>query len=196
VISSTGQNDESDHRAGVMNNKGSVCHVYSNTVSDTAGWGIYLQGNGTNRVYNNVIIRAGRFVTAGDTDGDGIALHDGSNTSNSIYVWNNTIIEARGDGIGFHNDAGSDNQIYNNLVIASGGEQIDTNPGDKTANNLVYGSAAPAGFANASADDFRLAEGSPAIDAGRVVSQVVVDRIGVGRPRGSGYDVGAYEFTG
>jgi hypothetical protein len=135
-------------------------------------------------------------VTAGDTDGDGIALHDGSNTSNSIYVWNNTIIEARGDGIGFHNDAGSDNQIYNNLVIASGGEQIDTNPGDKTANNLVYGSAAPAGFANASADDFRLAEGSPAIDAGRVVSQVVVDRIGVGRPRGSGYDVGAYEFTG
>lgn len=41
--------------------------------------------------------------------------------------------------------------------------------------------------------DFRLLAGSPAIDAGIAVPDAVYDFAGVGRPRGAGFDIGAYE---
>jgi hypothetical protein len=41
--------------------------------------------------------------------------------------------------------------------------------------------------------DFRLRYDSPAIDAGLPLIEVPVDADGVGRPRGAGYDLGAYE---
>ncbi len=195
VIKVPGQNDESSHRAGVMNNKGSVCDIYSNTVIDAAGWGIYVQGNGTNRVFNNVIIRSGRLVSDGDSDGDGIAIHDGSNTSKSIYVWNNTIIDARGDGIGFHNDVGPDNQIINNIVVGSGGESINADTGDEVSNNLTASSVGVIGFVDAGFDDYRLSSSSAAVDGGKDLrsSGVTDDRVGAARPRGAGFDIGAYE---
>lgn len=44
--------------------------------------------------------------------------------------------------------------------------------------------------------DFRLRSGSPAIDRGASLSFVAIDYAGTTRPRGSGYDVGAYEYSG
>lgn len=192
VIIRPGQNDESSHRAGVMNNKGSVCDIFSNTVIDAAGWGIYVQGNGTNRVYNNLVVRSGRLVSVGSDDGAGIAIHDGSNPGESIYVWNNTIVDARGDGIGFHNDVGSDNQILNNLVVGAGGEAINAGSPDRVSNNLVTGSSV---FVDAAGGDYRLASSSAAVDAGLDLRSagLVEDRRGVSRPQGAGFDVGAYE---
>jgi hypothetical protein len=42
-------------------------------------------------------------------------------------------------------------------------------------------------------DDLRLGPGSPALDAGLSLSDVTHDADGVARPRGKGYDLGAYE---
>lgn len=44
-------------------------------------------------------------------------------------------------------------------------------------------------------DDFHLRPGSPAIDAGLALPDVVVDLEGRSRPQGSAYDVGALEFV-
>jgi hypothetical protein len=55
--------------------------------------------------------------------------------------------------------------------------------------------AAASFFVNAGAHDYRLATGSPAIDAGVTVSTVSRDRLGVSRPQGAYWDVGAYERT-
>jgi hypothetical protein len=44
--------------------------------------------------------------------------------------------------------------------------------------------------------NFRLAAGSLAIDAGTTVTAVTVDHDGAARPRGSSYDIGAYEGEG
>jgi hypothetical protein len=44
------------------------------------------------------------------------------------------------------------------------------------------------------ANDFRLTAGSPLIDAGATLAEATVDFDGLARPRGSGYDIGAYEF--
>jgi len=50
-------------------------------------------------------------------------------------------------------------------------------------------------FVNAAAKDFRLLPDSPLVDAGVALEDVPRDLIGVARPQGSGYDIGAYELT-
>ena len=55
--------------------------------------------------------------------------------------------------------------------------------------------ATAAFFVNAAAHDYRLAPGSLAINAGVSISSVTKDRIGVSRPQGAYWDVGAYEFV-
>jgi hypothetical protein len=55
--------------------------------------------------------------------------------------------------------------------------------------------ATAAFFVKAAAHDYRLSPGSLAIDAGVAVSSVSKDRIGVARPQGAYWDVGAYEFV-
>ena len=50
-------------------------------------------------------------------------------------------------------------------------------------------------FLNAPKNDYRLAPGSLAIDAGVANSSVTTDRLGVTRPQGPHIDVGAYEFV-
>lgn len=53
--------------------------------------------------------------------------------------------------------------------------------------------ATAAAFVDAAADDYHLAPGSPAIDAGEALSGVTIDRDGVERPQGGAHDAGAYE---
>ena len=55
--------------------------------------------------------------------------------------------------------------------------------------------ATSAFFVNAASHDYRLAPGSLAIDAGASNSSVTKDRLGVSRPKGPYWDVGAYEFV-
>jgi hypothetical protein len=55
--------------------------------------------------------------------------------------------------------------------------------------------AVAAFFVNAAANDYRLAPGSLAIDAGVANSSITKDRLGVSRPQGAYWDVGAYEFV-
>jgi hypothetical protein len=51
-------------------------------------------------------------------------------------------------------------------------------------------------FVNASGNDYRLSRTSPAIDHGATLADVPADLIGVARPQGAYYDIGAYEFAG
>jgi hypothetical protein len=103
-----------------------------------------------------------------------------------IQLWNSTFGRV---GRAFHKaDAVKDAFDTRNLLFL-GAELPEEVTGPS---NLAVG---PKAFRNADAGDYRLAAGSPAIDAGQQVN-VVVDREGVRRPRGAGYDVGAYELEG
>ncbi len=50
-------------------------------------------------------------------------------------------------------------------------------------------------FVNAAIEDFHLQSSSPLIDAGATLNGVADDIDGIARPRGAGYDIGAYEFN-
>jgi hypothetical protein len=51
-------------------------------------------------------------------------------------------------------------------------------------------------FVDSTHNDYRLAPSSPAIDHGATLDDVTTDLLGVPRPQGAYYDIGAYEFAG
>ena len=70
--------------------------------------------------------------------------------------------------------------------------------GAATSKSILLGviiMATAAFFVNAAAHDYRVAPGSPAIEAGVSITSVAKDRIGVSRPQGAYWDVGAYEYV-
>jgi hypothetical protein len=51
-------------------------------------------------------------------------------------------------------------------------------------------------FVDLEGGNLRITENSPAIDAGMTLAEVTTDILGVERPQGDAYDIGAYEYTG
>ncbi len=102
-----------------------------------------------------------------------------------LRVWNVTL----GHGIGraFRAAASERDGLDVRNVLVAGDRLPEEAAG---ATNLVVEDSA---FVDAASHDYRLAAGSPAIDAGTRIPEVTTDCDGVIRPRGEGYDVGAYE---
>ncbi|MBE7472391.1 MAG: right-handed parallel beta-helix repeat-containing protein [Anaerolineales bacterium] len=92
---------EQYQESGIMNNRGSVCNIYNNLIKDGGG-----------PAYTSRVTAATKFTTTslstpvritGSYVGYGIKVTTGSNVGNSIYVWNNTIINPKEIGINFEN---------------------------------------------------------------------------------------------
>jgi hypothetical protein len=188
--------DVDNQKSGIMVNPGSTCDVVANTVLDSVSRAIYVQGNGGNRVYNNLIVRAGLESVE---PGDGIVISTGSNTDNSVFVWHNTIVEVGRSGILFKNEGGASNQISNNLIAGfartdPGADAIDSRGFDNVDiwANLSFPDAQVAGF---DGDSYRLSVTSPAVDRGFLLDFAGL-RFDLGRgvrPAGDLPDIGAYE---
>ena len=119
-------------------------------------------------------------------------LHDVSvgvryeNDISNLRVWNTTVgrgvvrpfqaASSRGDGLDVRN-------------VAILGADLPSEAAGPS--NLAVGSEA---FVDSAAHDYRLTAGSPAVDAGSAIPEVVTDRAGVRRPVGRLHDVGAYEW--
>ncbi len=200
--------NEQYQRSGIMINRGSVCDVHSNFIEESGSTGIYIQGNGGNKIYNNIIVNPGEFAEPGGNNaGDGIDIDVGSNLGNSIYAWNNTIISPNNFGVKISNRAvGDDNRIQNNIVVDPGnlGAYGDAAyiqtwgiANVTVSNNLQTPDISTLEFTDYQNDDYSLQSNSPAIDAGVDLSWqgVVDDYDGSPRPQGPGYDIGAYEYA-
>jgi len=116
----------------------------------------------------------------------------------NIRVFNNTVYKSD-SGTEFWicnvSSAASNVTVKNNLGCAPNiptkGAVTGTCPGLVIGNNLVTNTP---GFVNASSGDFRIASGSPAIDAGTPLNWVRTDFAHTSRPQRSQYDLGAYEY--
>ena len=102
-----------------------------------------------------------------------------------LRIWNVTLGAGVGQAMRGANGAGATIDARNFLVLGS------KLPVEAAApSNLAVRASA---FVDASKNDYRLARRSPAIDAGQTIADVTRDRQGNLRPRGRGYDVGAFE---
>jgi len=137
-----------------------------------------LRGPGPNggawaRVHNAVVYDVGTGVRYEDN-------------IERVQVWNTTLGSAIPRFFKAASSTAIGLDVRNVLFLGSG----STMPG-----GLGNVQSTAAFFVNAGAHDYRLAPGSPAIEGGVSINSVSRDRIGVSRPQGAYWDVGAYEFV-
>jgi len=116
----------------------------------------------------------------------------------SCKIINNTVVDRNLQDsstpwikIGKHNDGtlGTGNLIRNNLTTS-----MSNDAGIGTVDYNIIVSNYDDFFVDYDNFDLRLIEGCPAIDAGSDEYAPLIDKEGISRPQGVGFDVGAYEF--
>jgi hypothetical protein len=174
----------------------SVCgniDVYSNVVHDTQhGLAIAGEAGGTVkniRVFNNLFYN--HWL-------QGLVLaswYKGGHKDN-IQIFNNTIFRSTNDGIELGSDLHTNMSVVNNIIFRCGRRggtggfnlgkaQIARNEGNLTGVDPC--------FVNTKVGDFRLSQGSPAIDAGVEVNGCDRDLFDAPRIVGKAIDIGALE---
>lgn len=133
----------------------------------------------------------------------GLSVHQIRN----VTVLHNVFADIRYHGAGFRD--GATGVVRDNIFYNAGSNYWASDGGTvEGSHNLLYrsdGAIDAADFPNdlvnldplmfdPENDDYHLQPGSPAIDSGMNVG-VLHDLEGTTRPRGSGFDIGAYEFT-
>ena len=144
--------------------------------------GILLEDNATNnRVVNNVLVSDPSKQSGGYIQAFGLTSSPNNTFKNNIiYNFANPYINADSQsrsGL----DAGY------NIVYRSDGQTLAGSPYP----NDLWG--VDPKFVNAGGQDFRLLEGSPAIDTGIQLAYVPNDFDNVPRPQHAAYDIGAHE---
>lgn len=161
--------------------------AFNGTAQCPSGGGGIVLGDANNAAYNNLIY------------GNYWGFQTGSKPY-GVLAFNNTVYS---NMYGIDIGAGAVNtQVRNNIVFQNGTGISNAGSGTVFSANLC--SSAGLGcsvigdpkFANGAGYDLRLQSGSPAIDAGTVLTMVPDDFARVARPVGSGYDIGAYEANG
>jgi len=201
IIMYDSQAEVSSQMTGIILGGGSKCDCYNNNISEGKGDGIEDHGLGGNRIFNNLIIDAGRTYFPNDLSRKkfGMYISDGS----SFQILFNDIINPKCDGIRFASINSTNNLIVSNAIInpgdypAEGNESYVevTDPSSEVtiSNNYFAVDTLYAGFVNGS---YELKAGSPLIDAGYYSNEGVnFDFLNVPRPQGPGFDIGAYEYV-
>lgn len=195
-----GQANKSSQNNGIQLGIGTSGKCYNNYIENGYGNGLVIQGIGDNLVYNNVLVGTGSPAFTVNTRPTPLSTDIVSKGfKGGVYIVNNTIVDTKNVGA-FHesiNDAPG-NVLYNNLVVtsASNWDQMKTYTDWKKANNVIVNSN-QVKFVNAGNKDFRLASGSPAIDAGRDISSFGINYDFDMKSRANGStDAGAFEYGG
>jgi hypothetical protein len=190
--------------------------IYEGAQSIRVGKGSYKGEGHPERfvIRNNVIYDATR-EGAGDSQGgkgNGITIAEASD----IKVLHNTIVNSAGTGIEV-SQAASEIVLQGNLIVGSGEDAHElsvANPNKVTVSHtLIWGGDGPGSvldvdditavcdtclnadplFLDGAAHDYHLSEGSPAINAGAPLDDVVTDYEGTARDEQP--DLGAFEGT-
>jgi hypothetical protein len=195
--------------------------IHHNYIHDTFCDGIVLAtvdpSKGPVEVYNNLLVRTG-YGTPIDSHGFFSCVYSpgyanlGPVGAGAVELYNNTMVDCGNARAGSGWTAAVVNgdinrnlalRLRNNIVVAAAGVPYSLFGPLTGSNNLFQGgtAGAPAGLGAAvmgdaaftSATDFRLKSTSPAIDKGIAVN-LAIDFNASPRPRGSGLDLGAFEY--
>jgi len=191
--------------------------VYGNVVHDINNNDCYTLASEAGGLLENIAIYNNIGYNA-DVHGINISINGEpvAHPMKGITVINNTFynngLGGWGGGIAVENPNVQNVVIRNNILSQNNTFQIAVDPGVSMGNltvdhNLIYGyrnyedeikgNNAVEGnplFVNAANADFHLTGNSPAIDAGSSAGAPAKDFDGNSRPRGAGYDIGAFEY--
>ncbi len=195
--------------------------VYNNRLYNTGnnGIGISAEAGGTANdihIYNNIVSGAQVGIRIPE-------YNDGTKSDiKNIEVINNNIYNNGGSNLGggggiwigqYPNSYINGLVVRNNIVSQNYQYQIMQTPNANNANividnnlidgyngytNEILGTSNITGnplFVNTNGGDFHLQSTSPAIDKGSPVNAPNIDFDGKYRPSGSGYDIGAFEYS-
>jgi hypothetical protein len=170
---------------------GNVCYDFHQGFMGEAAY----YGNISDLIFkNNIFAHGGAW---------GLCVHQIHN----VTVFHNVFADIQYHGIGFRD--GATGVVRNNIFYNAGSNYWASDGGlVQGSYNILYtteGQISPDDFpddlvnidpllVDPTADDYHIQSGSPAIDSGLNVG-VTTDLEGTPRPQGSGYDIGAYEFT-
>lgn len=143
--------------------------------------------------YNNTFYNCGGFTN--------YVIHVGGEYATNCIIKNNLFIKCGSteggddtDNVGWYTFYIVKDYIADYNYVAKGPA---SNWGAKSgfAGKEVHGiNGGNPRFVNYATNDFHLQSGSPAIDKGATITGFNVDRDGVRRSQGSGWDIGAYEY--
>ncbi len=197
-------------------------HVHDNLIHHAICDGINLATvnptNGPVEAFNNVIYHVGTGPAPSGTESNYTCFNVASLTqirkiTGTVELYNNTMYDC---GARLNADSGglsvyTKGRLRNNIVRSINSEPYFTpNDGSCTlisgTNNLWFGAGAPPTCSSLTANlnsdplfvnppsDFHLQSGSPAIDSGVTISNLLTDFDGITRPQLTAFDLGAYEF--
>lgn len=194
--------------SGILIGGGSECDCYNNQIFDGKGDGIDMFGHGDSRIYNNLIVRAGKNFQPNNPDESRHGIFIGNPPDNSLSnldILHNTIIDPKTTGIRYFNSFTSFNTIANNLITRPGAyDQIGNNAYFNhnlsidlfvSTGNFFTQSIDYVSFINFSENDFDLQANSPAINRATDLgySSILFDLLDRPRPHNQGFDQGAFE---
>jgi hypothetical protein len=187
---------------GVQFGEGAPGKFYNNYINGGKGIALFILSNGSNVVYNNIIVNPGH---------DAIFCDDRTATGTGFRFINNTIINPGTNGIRIYSDLVSMNNVHNNIIVNPGSFTKYTYPRtgndayvyllSKTmrvtmSNNQFTRDIATIKFRNASGYDYALTSASPVINKGFNIStyNITKDFANEVRLSGTTYDIGAHEY--
>ncbi|OGS18075.1 MAG: hypothetical protein A2219_06930 [Elusimicrobia bacterium RIFOXYA2_FULL_50_26] len=187
-------------------------YIHDNLVYNLPHAGLALASSVKNAyLWNNILYNCGNNTFSARP-----SVHFGihNDVTSNVRFYNNTIYDNNVtgtdslvlfvDAVGIQNNVEMKNNIFYSLTSG-----FDQSPSGNvnSDHDLWYGSPAPTYaanylaqdplFVNVSNADFRLRSNSPAVNAGSSSLSGIVTRdfIGISRPQGQNYDIGAFEFT-
>ncbi|MCK9617786.1 MAG: right-handed parallel beta-helix repeat-containing protein [Lentimicrobiaceae bacterium] len=199
-----------DQMSGILIGGGSKCDCYNNIIVNGKGDGIEVLGLGDFKIFNNLIINAGRSYYPNNPPTEhpkhGIFCKDIVTTQGKGYgFFNNTIVNPKTHGILFKNAVSSGNKMYNNIVVNPGALAFKVNSAYikldvpngmvDTSHNFFSPSSYSFCFDDTLTNNYDLQIASPLINKGLNITNegVTFDLLNRQRPFGTAFDAGAYE---
>jgi hypothetical protein len=200
--------------SGIIIGGGSHCDCYNNYISQGKGQGIQVFGLAGEKVYNNIIVDAGKnfFPTDSTRMVYGIFVSDiTAEPDSSFTIVYNTIIHPKSDGIRFSSSVTKNNLIASNLIVNPGNYDYYENghtsfhgedayimfPGG-SANTVVKQNFLTRVLSDAMLSDtgFMPLPESPLVDSAYSENRGInFDFYNHIRPYGNSADIGAVEFN-
>jgi hypothetical protein len=169
--------------------EGASLPVQRNELHHCSGAGVSLYQTASQAITNNLIRH----------NGVGVAIGSGA----QVHLVHNTLVSNNVAGLAV-NDGESGASVVNSILWDTG-TAISASAGSSisVAYSDIQGGWTGSGEGNIESDPqfrrpdwavYRLGESSPCIDRGTPAGAALDDLLGVPRPKGQGYDMGAFEF--